>query len=92
MARSFLSSLLFWHNKQSANVAKQRLQALLAAERAQRPVRRPDYLPALQKELVGVLSKYVKVPQKDIRISLELDRQQAEVLRVKVVLSPAGRG
>jgi len=87
-----LLSFLFWRNKKSANVAKQRLQAVLAAERAARPPRRPDYLPALQRELMGVVSKYVKIRPSDIRISVERDRQQAEVLKVKVVLHPAGRG
>lgn len=87
---SFLS-LLFWRNTKSARVAKQRLQAVLAAERAVRPLRRPDYLPALQRELLGVVSKYVKIQSKDIRISFERDRQEAEVLKVKIVLQPAAR-
>ena len=60
---SFLQ-FLFGRNKQSASVAKQRLQLVLAAERAPRGTRRPDYLPALQRELLGVVSKYVKVQAK----------------------------
>lgn len=82
-------SFLFWRNKKSASVAKQRLQAVLATERATRP---PHYLPALQRDLVGVVSKYVKIQPKDIRISVERDRHQAEVLKVKVVLQQATRG
>ncbi|HEY6514089.1 MAG TPA: cell division topological specificity factor MinE, partial [Burkholderiaceae bacterium] len=47
-----LLSLLFGRNKQSAQVAKQRLQAVLEQERTARgQPRRPDYLPALQREL-----------------------------------------
>lgn len=88
---SFLS-FLFGRKKTSASVAKQRLQAVLAAERAARPLRRPDYLPALQRELMGVVSKYVRVQAKDVRISLERDRQQAEVLKVRIVLQPGVRG
>jgi len=87
---SFLS-FLFGHRKKSAHVAKQRLQAVLAAERAARAPRRPDYLPALQRELMGVVAKYVKIQPKDVRISLERDRSQAEVLKVKIVLAPATR-
>jgi cell division topological specificity factor len=88
---SFLS-FLFWRNTKSASIAKQRLQAVLAAERATRPLRRPEYLPALQRELMGVVSKYVKIQPKDVRISFERDRHQAEVLKVKIVLQQAARG
>ena len=79
-------SFLFWRDKKSANVAKQRLQAVLAAERS---VRAPHYLPALQRDLANVVSKYVKIQTRDVRISVERDRQQSEVLKVKVVLKAA---
>jgi cell division topological specificity factor len=86
---SFLQ-FLFGRNKKSASVAKQRLQLVLAAERAPRSARRPDYLPALQRELLGVMSKYVKVQPKDIRISFERQRD-IEVIRVKIELPQALR-
>jgi hypothetical protein len=45
----------------------------------------PDFLPALHKELIEVISKYTKVNADDIKISL--DRQgNLEVLDVNVVL------
>lgn len=87
---SFLT-FLFRRNSKSAGVAKQRLQGVLAAERAARPLRRPDYLPRLQRELVGVVSKYANIQTNDIRISFERDRHQAEVLKVKVVLQQPAR-
>ena len=86
---SFLQ-FLFGRNKKSASVAKQRLQLVLAAERSPRSARRPDYLPALQRELLGVMSKYVKVQAKDIRISFERQRD-IEVIRVKIELPQALR-
>ena len=86
---SFLQ-FLFGRNKKSASVAKQRLQLVLAAERSPRSARRPDYLPALQRELLGVMSKYVKVQPKDIRISFERQRD-VEVIRVKIELPQALR-
>ena len=89
MPMSFLQ-FLFGRNKKSASVAKQRLQLVLAAERAPRGTRRPDYLPALQRELLGVMSKYVKVQAKDIRISFERQRD-IEVIRVKIELPQALR-
>jgi cell division topological specificity factor len=86
---SFLS-FLFGRNKRSAGLAKQRLQLVLAAERNPRSPRRPDYLPALQRELVGVVSKYVKIQPKDVRVSFE--RQHgSQVIRVKVELPQAAR-
>jgi cell division topological specificity factor len=88
---SFLS-FLFPRRKKSAQLAKQRLQAVISAERAARPPRRPDYLPALQRDLTRVVAQYVKVRPRDVRFSLERDRHQAEVLRVKIVLSPTARG
>lgn len=87
---SFLSflPLRFGRNKASANVAKQRLQRVLATERSPRSASRPDYFPALQRELAGVVSKYVKVQPKDIRLRFERERD-SEVIRVKIELRQA---
>jgi cell division topological specificity factor len=84
---SFLH-FLFGRNKKSAHVAKQRLQIVLAAERSARSPRRPDYLPALQRELLGVVTKYVKIQPKDIRVSFERQRD-VEVIRVRIELPQA---
>jgi cell division topological specificity factor len=85
-----LLSFLFGRNKKSARVAKQRLQIILAAERSARSPRRPDYLPALQRELVGVVSKYVKIQSKDVKVSFERQRN-IEVLEVKIELPQVAR-
>lgn len=86
---SFLS-FLFGRNKKSANVAKRRLQMVLAAERNPRSPGRPDYLPALQRELVGVVAKYVQIQPNDVRVSFE--RQPgSQVIRVKVELPQTAR-
>ncbi|MFO7747840.1 MAG: cell division topological specificity factor MinE [Orrella sp.] len=79
---SFLSFLL-GQKKTSANVAKERLQIILAHERTGDYSDSPDYLPQLQKELIDVISKYVKVDPEDIKVNLE--RQGSlEVLEVKI--------
>jgi cell division topological specificity factor len=78
-----LLSFLFNKKPQSANAAKERLQIIIARERNGRDG--PDFLPALHKELIAVISKYTKVNAEDIKISL--DRQgNLEVLDVNVVL------
>ena len=84
---SFLSFLL-GEKKNTASVAKERLQIILAHERGGRSVIRPDYLPALQRELVAVISKYVSINPDDIKVNLE--RQDTfEVLEVKIELPDA---
>jgi cell division topological specificity factor len=64
---SFLSFLL-GEKKKTASVAKERLQIILAHERSGRNAAEPDYLPALQRELVAVISKYVKINPDDIKV------------------------
>ncbi|MDZ4304905.1 MAG: cell division topological specificity factor MinE, partial [Pseudomonas sp.] len=55
----------------TASVAKERLQIIVAHERDQRST--PDYLPALQKELVEVIRKYVNIGNDDVHVALEND-------------------
>jgi cell division topological specificity factor len=81
-----LLSFLFNSKPKSAAAAKERLQIIIAHERSDRNA--PDFLPALRQELIAVISKYTKVSQEDIKISL--DRQgNLEVLDVNVVLPDA---
>ena len=83
---SFLSFLL-GEKKKSASVAKERLQIILAHERSGLGTR-ADYLPELQKDLVAVISKYVKISPDDIKVSLE-KQDNLEVLEVKIELPDA---
>ena len=78
---SFLSMLL-GKRKTSANVAKERLQIILAHERGSSNAS-PDYLPALQKELIAVISKYVNINPDDITVQLE-NQGNLSVLEVKI--------
>ena len=86
---SFLSFLL-GEKKKTASVAKERLQIILAHERGGRGESRPDYLPALQRELVAVISKYVSIKAEDIKVHLER-QDNLEVLEVKIELPDAIR-
>ncbi|MEX3630297.1 MAG: cell division topological specificity factor MinE [Burkholderia sp.] len=82
-----LLSFLLGEKKKSAAVAKERLQLIIAHERiGGRPP--ADYLPALQKELLDVISKYVKISSDDIRVSLER-QDDLEVLEVKIEIPQA---
>lgn len=67
----------------SANVAKERLQIIVAHERGQRD--QPDYLPKLQQELLEVIRKYVQIS--DDMVQVEVDRNDScSVLELNVTL------
>ena len=70
--------------KTSATVAKERLQIILAHERTGRR-RHAGYLSSLQRDLVDVICKYIKIDPKDIKVNLER-QENLEVLEVKIEL------
>ena len=81
---SFFSFLL-GEKKKTANVAKERLQIILSHERSGRTNYEPDYLPALQRDLIAVIAKYIKINPDDIKLNLER-QDNLDVLEVKIEL------
>ena len=78
-----LLSFLLGEKKKTASVAKERLQIIVARERATRGG--PDYLPQLQEELLMVVRKYVEVDQDAINI--QVDRESGcEILELNITL------
>src|SRR5690606_17579570 len=70
--------------------AKERLQIVLAHERSGRDS--PDFLPALQQELLAVIKKYVSIDDDKVAVKLERDSGCA-MLEVNLDLrGPAKRG
>jgi cell division topological specificity factor len=67
----------------TASLAKERLQILVAHERSSR--NQPSYLPKLQQELLEVIRKYVNVGQDAITVNFEQDGNQ-ETLELNIVL------
>lgn len=83
-----LLSFLFNNKPKSASAAKERLQIIIARERNNEGREGYDFLPALREELIAVISKYTKVNNDDIKVSL--DKQgNLEVLDVNVILPDA---
>jgi cell division topological specificity factor len=80
-----LLSFLLGEKKKTAGVAKERLQIILAHERSGRSAATPNYLPDLQRDLVAVISKYIKINPDDIKVHLER-QDNLEVLEVKIEL------
>lgn len=67
----------------SASIAKERLQIIVAHERSQRD--QPDYLPALQQEILAVIRKYVQID--DDQVQVQLDKNDScSVLELNVTL------
>jgi cell division topological specificity factor len=84
---SFLSFLL-GEKKKTASVAKERLQIILAHERSGRNASEPDYLQDMQRDLIAVISKYIKINPNDIKVMMER-QDNLDVLEVKIELPDA---
>ncbi len=67
----------------SASVAKERLQVIVAHERRKR--NQPDYLPALQRDIMDVIKKYVDIDIDNIEVQLE-NQGDCAVLELNVTL------
>lgn len=78
-----LIARLFGSKQETASVAKERLKIILAHERSALDTSKPDFLNDLQKDLVEVISKYIKINTDDIKVNLER-QDNLEVLEVKI--------
>lgn len=67
----------------SASLAKERLQVIVAHQRAGRG--QPDYLPAMQADLLAVIRKYVEVGEDAVNIDVERDGE-LEVLELSITV------
>ncbi|WP_092403169.1 MULTISPECIES: cell division topological specificity factor MinE [Candidatus Ichthyocystis] len=78
-----LFDFIFHGRQKSAEVAKERLQIILAHQNA--GGRNHNFLPALQKDLIAVISKYVSVSDEDIKVALE-KQGDYEVIEVNIII------
>lgn len=86
-----LLNFFLGQKKNTASVAKERLQIILAHERSGRSAATPDYLPQLQQELLAVISKYIQINPNDLKVNLE--RQDTlEVLELKIEIPSESEG
>ncbi|APQ10005.1 cell division topological specificity factor [Pseudomonas oryzihabitans] len=67
----------------SASIAKERLQIIVAHERGRHA--QPDYLPQLQKDLLEVIRKYVPIEQDQIQVELE-NQGSCSILELNITL------
>lgn len=78
-----LMDLFRKEQKNSANVAKERLRVLVAHDRLRN--NGPDYLPQLQQEIMMVIRKYVAIDEQDVNVQLE-QQGQTSVLELNITL------
>ncbi|MFC3852414.1 cell division topological specificity factor MinE [Salinispirillum marinum] len=67
----------------TASLAKERLKVIVAHERQQRT--QPDYLPAMQNEILAVIRKYIPIESDDVNIQIE-NEGQVSILELNVTL------
>lgn len=81
---SLLNYFRLSRNKKTAEIAKERLQIIVAHQRRERSPNRVD-LQGLQQRLVEVIAEYLNIPRDKVIIELEKDENRA-VLELNVVL------
>ncbi len=69
----------------TANVAKERLQIIVAERRsAGQPA--PTYLPQLKQDILDVISKYVQIDPNQVSVNLDHKEEDLSVLELNVTL------
>lgn len=73
--------------KNTANIAKERLQIIVAERR--RGDAEPHYLPQLKRDILDVICKYVKIDPEMVSVQLEQKGEDISVLELNVTLPEA---
>ena len=69
--------------KNTASVAKERLQIIVAHERTKRS--QPDYIPKMQNEIVAVIQKYIDIDMDAVTVQVE-NNNDCSVLELNITL------
>lgn len=70
--------------KKSANLAKERLQIIVAHQRNERS--KPNYLPQMEKDILAVIRKYIEIDIDQVSVQLEQKDDSLSVLELNVTL------
>ncbi|SFN47155.1 cell division topological specificity factor [Izhakiella capsodis] len=70
--------------KNTANIAKERLQIIVAERR--RGDAEPHYLPQLKKDLLEVICRYVKIDPEMLTVKLDQNDDDISILELNVTL------
>ncbi|CAL4326387.1 cell division topological specificity factor MinE [Buchnera aphidicola] len=80
----FLSRNKNTANITNANIAKERLQIIIAEQRKYN--NEPDYFPQLKREILSVICKYVNIDPNMISVQLEQKREDISILELNISL------
>lgn len=69
---------------QSASLAKERLQIVIAHERSHR--HQPDFLPQMKRELIQVIRKYVHVNDNDVAFHFD-NQDDCNIMELNITMS-----
>ena len=80
--------LIFGNRRKSntASIAKERLQIIVAHERAKNMEGNPDFMKDLQRDILEVVRRYLPVESEQINISMDREGD-CDVLELNIVLS-----
>lgn len=67
----------------SAQLAKERLQIVIAHERVDRSG--PDYLPQMRRDIMAVINKYVPIDEDQVNVQFEKG-QECDILELNIAL------
>ncbi|RCU50381.1 MULTISPECIES: cell division topological specificity factor MinE [Corallincola] len=70
--------------KNTASLAKERLQIIVAHERSRR--NSPSYLPQLERDILEVIKRYVEITPDQVSVSLDQKGSDLSVLELNVML------
>lgn len=73
----------YFRRKKSANVAKGRLQIIIAQQRSE--TSSPDYLPMLREEILAVVAKYTKADVSKVKVDFQCHNNNS-ILELNVQL------
>lgn len=85
---------IFRKQNQSAKVAKERLQIIVAHQRNGRPSRhdqQPEFMEQMKSEILAVVRKYIPIEEKDIEASVGKDGEM-DVLALNINLNDPEKG
>ncbi|CCK14808.1 Cell division topological specificity factor MinE [Cronobacter universalis NCTC 9529] len=80
-------STFFSGKKNTANIAKERLQIIVAERR--RSDAEPHYLPQLKRDILEVICKYVQIDPEMVTVQLEQKGDDISILELNVTLPEA---
>lgn len=69
--------------KNTASLAKERLQVIIAHERGRRKL--PNYMPQMQQEIIDVIKKYISIDDDQVSITLDSNDNHS-ILELNVTL------